>query len=1063
MNERRDPNVTSDYLPSEVSQDSTKQESPAGEDTKAFILAENAKESRALPQITGYVVQREIARGGMGRVLAALDTTLDRDVAIKILMPGAPPDRFIRESQITARLPHPGIPPVYSLGELPDGSPYLAMKLIDGRTLVSEIKDGDRQQLLQIYLQICQAVGFAHSRGIIHRDLKPANVMVGAFGEVQVMDWGLAKEVASSETSALAEIDDTRVSGNTIRYQNSPAPAYEQTELGVVMGTPSYMSPEQARGEPLDARVDVFALGGILYSILTKSPPFMGNTSAEVLKKAATADLKETFQKLNSCDADPDLLAICRKCLSANPADRPADGQAVAASISAHLSNLQSRLREAEIASAQAAERETAAKRTRKIQIIAASLVFTALAVGLGISLWQYREASKALSRALFAEGQERTRSGELAKSEAKERERADELSKVAKYQGDMLKQVNPKEAGVRLMKDLLARYRAAVDKTDLPDAEKLQKKAAFENELYVVNATDAAVELIDTVLLIPAVNTIDSEFAKQPLVDASLRNTLAEVYENLGRNDQALALSKQSYDLRKRMIGDTQVDTLKSRLQFATALITAQDFRNAESDIRAVLGESRKQLGDDSELTLEANTQLARVLNDQGNYRESVALAREILTRRRRLNTSDPEDAIRSANRLGTYLIDNGKYEEALTHLTEQLEMESMASEPSGETLSLIAVAHLRMYDFLKAEPYLRSAVDVQRKKHGEDHPSTVSAISILAEALMETPKLAEAQLLGAEALEKIRQMRGKEHLDTLKYTNIFGQILLRQNKFKEAEPFFREAYQTGRRVLGSSHPEVIVFTHNLATVQHRLGNFADADPLYREALELNRRRLGEDHPHTIISTKILADFLRQVRKHAEAEKFLRIAIDSLKRNAGGQETAEVILLLGTLGAVCRDQGKLTETEECFQKVVDWNLRVHGPEHPDSIIATLRMATLRVAQGNHEAALAILTPMDGKISQAFPVNVGPLRQASLSGLMGKSRLALAKEDADYQLAEKSLLEAQSIFSKSRGDKDKETVEWITALADLYTKWNEASPNSGHDKSAETWKAKLTP
>src|SRR5262245_24920350 len=142
------------------------------------------------PAIPGYRVLREIARGGMGRVLAARDLTLDRDIALKVLLPGANPDRFVRESKISARLPHPGIPPVHSLGTLADASPFLAMKLIAGRTLAAEMESADQPRLLQAFLQVCQAVGFAHSKGVVHRDLKPGNVMVGAFGEVQVMDWG---------------------------------------------------------------------------------------------------------------------------------------------------------------------------------------------------------------------------------------------------------------------------------------------------------------------------------------------------------------------------------------------------------------------------------------------------------------------------------------------------------------------------------------------------------------------------------------------------------------------------------------------------------------------------------------------------------------------------------------------------------------------------------------------------------------------------------------------------------------------------------------------------------
>src|SRR5262249_27660470 len=119
-----------------------------------------------------------------------------REVALKVLLRGANAERFVREARITARLPHPAVPPVHALGTLADGSPFLAMKLVAGQTLAVEMKTADRPRLLQAFVQVSQAVGFAHSKGIVHRDLKPANVMVGAFGEVQVMDWGLAKDLA---------------------------------------------------------------------------------------------------------------------------------------------------------------------------------------------------------------------------------------------------------------------------------------------------------------------------------------------------------------------------------------------------------------------------------------------------------------------------------------------------------------------------------------------------------------------------------------------------------------------------------------------------------------------------------------------------------------------------------------------------------------------------------------------------------------------------------------------------------------------------------------------------
>ncbi|MGL4553854.1 MAG: serine/threonine-protein kinase, partial [Gemmataceae bacterium] len=191
MNDPREPIVTTDHVPATADPLRTDDFQGTTDDSGVGPAGGD------LPAVPGYRVEREIARGGMGRVLAARDLGLDRDVALKVLLPGANADRFVRESKITARLPHPGIPPVHALGTLADGSPFLAMKLVAGHTLADEMRAADRPRLLQAFAQVCQAVGFAHGRGVIHRDLKPANVMLGDYGEVHVMDWGLAKALAA--------------------------------------------------------------------------------------------------------------------------------------------------------------------------------------------------------------------------------------------------------------------------------------------------------------------------------------------------------------------------------------------------------------------------------------------------------------------------------------------------------------------------------------------------------------------------------------------------------------------------------------------------------------------------------------------------------------------------------------------------------------------------------------------------------------------------------------------------------------------------------------------------
>ena len=204
------------------------------------------------PSIPGYRITAEIAAGGMGRVYAGHDLTLDREVAIKTLLAGANVERFVTEAKITARLPHPGIPPVHALGMLADGTPFLAMKLIRGRTFSELLNErpsplSELPRFVRIFEQIAQAVGFAHAQGIIHRDLKPHNVMVGAFGEVQVMDWGLAKQVGKDEGEGMRDEKEETADGSSSSFI-PPASSF-QTQAGVVLGTPGYMAPEQARAK----------------------------------------------------------------------------------------------------------------------------------------------------------------------------------------------------------------------------------------------------------------------------------------------------------------------------------------------------------------------------------------------------------------------------------------------------------------------------------------------------------------------------------------------------------------------------------------------------------------------------------------------------------------------------------------------------------------------------------------------------------------------------------------------------------------------------------------------
>ncbi len=275
-----------------------------------------------LPDVdpASYEMQGEFARGGLGRIRRARDRRLDRTVAIKELLrsSGDAAARFTREAMVTARLQHPAIVPVYEAGRWPNGAPFYSMKLVSGRSLDAVIRKtetlADRLALLPNVIAVAEAMAYAHSERIIHRDLKPANVLVGAFGETVVIDWGLAKDL----NAPAAAVDS---SGGPAPPTPSTDPAVSGgTVEGSVMGTPAYMPPEQAEGESVDERADVYALGAVLYHVLAGAPPYTGRSAGEIVARVLAGAPKGIEERAEGVPAD--LAAIVKKAMSRNPGDR---------------------------------------------------------------------------------------------------------------------------------------------------------------------------------------------------------------------------------------------------------------------------------------------------------------------------------------------------------------------------------------------------------------------------------------------------------------------------------------------------------------------------------------------------------------------------------------------------------------------------------------------------------------------------------------------------------------------------------------------------------------------
>ncbi|HEU5458858.1 MAG TPA: serine/threonine-protein kinase, partial [Pyrinomonadaceae bacterium] len=231
--------------------------------------------------ISHYRILRKLGEGGMGVVYLAEDTVLGRQVAIKTLTDGALGrqhfrTRFLREARAVSALSHANIATIYDYGETPEGHPYIVMEFVQGQTLADLINENKLtlERAVEIIIDVAGALGEAHRNGIVHRDIKPSNIAINQSGQVKVLDFGLAKQLERNS----ADNPDAQLCANT------------QTREGLMIGTPMYVSPEQALGIPVDARSDLFSLGSVLYECLTGQPPFSGHSPVEICAKVIRDD-----------------------------------------------------------------------------------------------------------------------------------------------------------------------------------------------------------------------------------------------------------------------------------------------------------------------------------------------------------------------------------------------------------------------------------------------------------------------------------------------------------------------------------------------------------------------------------------------------------------------------------------------------------------------------------------------------------------------------------------------------------------------------------------------------
>jgi len=724
-----------------------------------------------------YRLLEPIGQGGMGEVwLADQKHPVRRRVAIKLIKAGMDTSevvaRFESERQALALMDHAAIAKVFDAGSTPQGRPFFVMEYVVGIPL-TEYCDKHKlttRQRLELFVDVCEGVQHAHQKAILHRDLKPSNILVGDVNgkpRPRIIDFGVAKATSQRLTA------DTMF-----------------TRAGAMVGTPAYMSPEQAdsAGQDVDTRTDVYSLGVVLYELMVGALPLdfskvpfdqiprtlreqdapRPSTKLRALGEASSvtaqnrgADTRTLTRQLRG-----DVDAITLKALEKDRARRYSTPSELAADIGRYLRNEPVIARPA-----------SAGYRARKY--VRRHRIGVSVAAALAVLL-----VSFAVAQAFQLQRIKR------------ERDRAD---RITQFMTGMFKVSDPSAAG--------------------------------SNSI-------TAREILDK-----ASKQLDPGLSKDPELQAQMMHVMAGIYFDLGLYAKAQSLLIRAVDIRRRVFGSRNPDTLNS-MSFLGWTLGAQGYNDeAEKLDREVLEVQRRVLGPEHLDTLFTMTGLAAVLRKEDRYPEAEKLQREALEITRRVLGPEHSETLASMNNLALTLIAEGRLAEA-----EKLDREVM---------------------------------EIERHVLGSEHQYTLNSMSILAGVLFKEDRYTEAEKFDREALEIRRRVLGPEHIDTLFTMTGLAAVLAKEDRYSEAEKLQRETLEITRRVLGPEHQGTLISMNNLAAILLAEGRLAEAEKLDREMLDIRRRVFGAEHAETAASTYDLGVIALHKGNRSEALSLLREAVD--------------------------------------------------------------------------------------------------------------------------------------------------------------------------------------
>ena len=997
-----------------------------------------------------YRKVRDHAEGGLGVVFVARDEELNREVALKEIKARyadnpASQARFLMEAEITGGLEHPGIVPVYGLGHYDDGRPYYAMRFIRGDSLKDAIAafhgdgrlkadPGERtlalQKLLRRFLDVCDAVAYAHSRGVLHRDLKPDNVMVGKYGETLVVDWGLAK--AAGRFSG-----DLDASGAEATLVPTSASGSDHTLPGSVIGTPAYMSPEQAAGrlDLLGPASDVYSLGATLYALLTGEAPFVGRDVGDVIRKVERGEFPRPRERSPWLDPAPE--AICLKAMALRPEDRYPSPRSLAEDLERWIAD------EPVTALKESAGTRLRrwAKRNRTLVTGAASLLATAV-VALTIatvlingerlktgSALAKERAAVAREKTALEESQNSTRIAEAAerRATAESLRARDEAAKV-----------------VGVIDVMVSTFRSS-DPTGI-------EGIGVPGVLGANKQTLTAREILDR-----SVDLVDRSLVDQPLVRATLLDTIGDVYRSMAEVDQAAPLLKKAKDIRADRLAWDDPELATSLMHLGWLCQDQVRFDEAEALYLDAMARRTRRFGAASKEALEVKCHLALLWQLQEDVARSEPAFREVIEQLGRLPGDHKRNIAIARLGLTGALVETGKPLEAFIQIQQALGvllpkaqsdqvLVAIASFQKGYALSILGQrrAALKIYretlesmkrvvgptypylvffqheigymaellgDDSQAEASYRDSLDLTRKSVGLKYPRARILIGSLGKLLVRTGRAEEARALHQDRLAACRAAYGPAHPFVADALVSFMQSGTARDD--EAAGVLGEALDIYRAQKKPPLGKLVTASHELAKLHLARARPRDAEAVLRETLPWAVAFYGEKNRNVgVIRIGLAQSLMDQSLYGEEAERSLTEAA-RLLRLPTDPKPEEGLKAVVMLGAWNYRLGRFDEAERLDREALDAAGKVFGDRPAARAPYARELAGISVVRGDLRGAIPLLE--EGAKAAPEPGPAGAAGRIDAVSVLALLRAALGDLDEHQGLVSGLLREFPAV------------------------------------------------